>query len=214
MDWELEQIATRTLDAVGARLPVDPDLVAFRLGLTVSDGGPGCEGLLFEELGQILVDETLRRERRAFAVAHELGHFLLRRAGRPDREQDANYVAAALLLPRDDFERHLRWFSWDLVRLRTLHRWASCEALARRIVALRQARAFVFDKPLAAQMRPRWYSIPSGLRPSPVEREAAREAALSGAPVNLDGSLSAWPVLEHDWHRVITLTDIDAYRPD
>lgn len=214
MDWSLEQLATRTLEAVDARLPINPDVIAHRLGLTVADGGPGCEGLLLEELGQILVDDSARRERRAFAVAHELGHFLLRRAALPDRERDADYVASALLLPRDEIERHLRRFGWDLEQLRMLHRWASFEALVRRIVALRPARAFIFDKPLEGQRRPRWYSIPWGLRPSRAEREVARLAAESGAPVHPYGGLSAWPVLERDWHRVLTLVDLEAHRFD
>lgn len=214
MDWELEQLARETLEAVDAPLPIDPDWIAYRLGLTVMDGGPGCEGLLLDELGQILVDDSLRRERRAFAIAHELGHFLLRRAGRPDRERDANYLASALLLPRDDFERHLRRYGWHLERLRGVHPLASFEALARRVVALRKARAFVFDKSLADPAKRRWYSVPSGARPSRAEWEAAKSAAESGGPVLPYPGLSAWPVLERDWHRVITLADLEAHRFD
>lgn len=207
MNWELEQIATRVLEELDVQLPINPDVLAHRLGLTVVDGGRGCEGLLLLELGQILVDETLRPERRAFAIAHELGHYLLRREGLPDTERDANYLASALLLPRAEFERDLRREGWDLIKLRARYRWASFEALARRIVALREARAFVFDKPLAGQRQPGWYSVPWGQRPTQTEKHAARMAAQLGAPVEPYGGLTAWPVLEHDWHRVITLTD-------
>jgi hypothetical protein len=215
MDWELEELATRVLERVDAHLPVSPDVVALRLGLTVVDGGRGCEGLLLDELGQIVVDDTQRPERRAFAIAHELGHYLLRRHGQSDGECAANYVGAALLLPRDELERDLRRYGWDLLRLQARHRWASFEAIARRIVSLRHARAFVFDKPLEGQCRPSWYSVPWGLAPLHVEREAARLAAEAGAPVELYGGLSAWPVSERAWHRVITLADLEvAHRSD
>lgn len=205
MQWELEELAAKTLESVDARLPVNPDIVAHRLGLTVVDGGEGCQGLLLPELGQIVVDDGLRRERRAFAIAHELGHFLLRQEGLRDSERSANYIASALLLPRADVERDLRRYGWDLLQLRTRHRWASFEALARRIVALRDARAFVFDRPLQGQARPNWYSVPWGQRPTSAETEAAREAATLGVPVEPYGGLTAWPVIEHAWQRVITL---------
>lgn len=211
MDWELEEVARDALEVADVGSPVRPRELARRLGFTVRDAGPRCGGLLLPLQRVILVDESERVERRAFAVAHELAHFLLRcrgleTAGTPYREAErqANYLASALLLPRDDFDRDLRTLGWDLFRLRSRHRWASFEALARRVVSLRGARAFVFDRPTHG--RPRWYSVPSGLRPSPGEREAAAEAAQAGAPVEAYAGVWGWPVLQHDWARVIVLS--------
>jgi hypothetical protein len=203
MIWELEEIARLALEHADASAVVDPHLVAERHGLEVRTA-PGCTGVLIGHV--VIVDDALRAQRRAFAIAHELAHHLLREAGSPNTEARANYLAAALLLPRLDFEADLRRLGWDLLALCARHRAASFEAVARRIVALRDARAFVFDKPLDGQRRPRWYSVPRGHRPSAHELDAAREAATCGAPVCVVAGVTAWPVLEHDWHRVITLT--------
>jgi hypothetical protein len=204
MDWEREDLARRYLERANVGTPVDPDELADGLKLEVRDGGPGCEGVLLGDT--IIVDEELRPERRAFAIAHEIGHFIQRAERLRDSERGADYFAAALLQPRFEFESHLRRYGWDLIRLHALHRFASFEAIARRIVALREARAVVFDKPLVGQRRPFWYSVPSGLRPTENERTAANEAVRCGAPVEIVTGCTAWPVLEHDWHRVITVT--------
>lgn len=202
MRWDLEEVARVALEHADVGAPVDPELVADRHGLEVRNAV--TEGLL---LGRtIYVRETHRRQRRAFAIAHELAHWLLRAAGLPDTETNCNYLASALLLPRLDFEADLRRVGWDLIALCARHPFASFEAVARRIVALRDARAHVFDKPLAGQRKPFRYSIPYGLVPTEEERAAAREAVLCGAPVELRTGLTAWPVLEHDWHRAIVVS--------
>ena len=203
MRWELEELARAILESSNVGPPVDPEEIAFRLGLLVQHS-PGCEGLLVGE--RILVDDSLRPQRRAFAIAHELGHHLQRLHGLSDTEAGANYLASALLLPRDDFERDLRRHGWDLLRLCCDHRFASFEAVARRIVALREARAFVFDNPLRGQRESGWYSVPWGLNPSEDERIAAQEAVDFGGPVEVVAGVTGWPVIEHDWVRVITLT--------
>lgn len=206
MLWDLEALATETLERADLGAPVDPDLLAVELGLEVLDGGEGCEGLLIGR--QILVDEHLRPERRAFAIAHEIGHFLARANGLSDSEHTANYLASALLLPREDFELHLRRHGWDLLQLRSLHRHASFEALARRIVALREARAFVFDWPQANQRADSVYSVPWGLDPSEDESLAAHAAVESGAPVEPIAGTVGWPVLQEGWARAITLRSL------
>lgn len=206
MDWDREELARETLERVDVGVPVDPEVVALELGLEIYDGGAGCEGLLVGD--EILIDEHMRTERRAFGIGHELGHWLQRRHGLPDTEHGANYLASAVLLPRDDFERDLRRCGWDLLRLRSLHRWASFEACARRIVALREARVFVFDRPLRGQKGPSWYSVPWGRSPSDEERIAAREAVSTGAPVEIRAGLTGWPVIQDDWLRAITLAAV------
>lgn len=207
MRWELEEIARGALEQTDLGPPVDPDILAHRLQLEVMDGGAGCEGLLIGRW--IFVDEAMRPERRAFAIAHEIGHHLLRRHGLevPGRndERGADYLASALLLPRDDFERDLRRLGWDLIALHARHRHASFEAIARRIVALRDARAFVFDRPLRGQAHPSSYSVPWGLVPTDDELAGVEAAIADGGPVEVTCGLTAWPVIQHDWVRVITV---------
>lgn len=212
-DWEREELARAALEQADLGPPVDPYDLAKRLGWRVEDGGRGCAGICLDEMRLILVDEHVRRERRSFAVAHELGHHLQRAAGWEDparvRHRDeagANYLASALLLPRFEFEIDLRRHGWDLLALKSRHRYASFEALARRVAALRPARVFVFDQPRRAQSLPRSYSIPPGIRPTEDERTAASEAAREGSPVETVAGVTGWPVVEHDWVRVITLS--------
>lgn len=202
MNWDLEELARRAHEQADVGAPVNADRLAHRLGLVVRDGGPGCEGVLIGH--RIFVDEGLRPERRAFAIAHEIAHHLQRTAGFPDTERSANYLGSALLLPRDDFERDLRRVGWHLAHLRKSHPAASHEALARRIVALRDARAVVFDRPHRGQLR--WYAIPSeSTVPDAEENEAAHEAFACGTPIDLRAGLSAWPVIEPKWARVIVV---------
>lgn len=203
--WELEELARTTLEHANLGCPVDPELIAVDNEIEVRDGD--TEGLLIGNI--IFVAEAQRPQRRAFTIAHELAHWLLRLAGIPDTHDAVNYLAAALLLPRLEFERDLRRLGWDLIALCALHRFASFEVVARRITAMRDARACVFDKPLAGQRRPSSYVIPfDGVPPTAEEREAARAAAHCGAPVELRTGLTAWPVFEHQWQRVITLANV------
>lgn len=207
MHWDLEELARIALERADVGAPVNPDLLARRRELEVFDGGPGSKGLLIAK--KIYVDETQRPRRRAFTVGHEIGHDIEDEHGLPRAEWRANYLASALILPKLDFEADLRRWGWDLIRLAAKHPHASFECLARRIVALRDARACVFDRPLAGQRKPTSYAIPwRGARPSDEERTAAREAIACGAPVELRPGLTAWPVLEHDWHRAITVASL------
>lgn len=76
--------------------------------------------------------------RTRYDCAHEAGHLVMHRgldAGAPDREDEANYFAVALLLPRAGFVREFGYqprASWDhLIQLKT--RWGvSVAALIRR----------------------------------------------------------------------------------
>jgi hypothetical protein len=209
MQWDLEELAREALERADVGAPVDPEDIVISEGLKVLDGGPGCDGYLVGR--KIYADDALRRERRAFLISHELGHWIGKKYGPArgvrDSEQTANYIASALLLPKLEIERDLRR-GWDLIRICARHRWASFEAVARRIVALREARAVVFDRPLAGQRPPSWYTVPYGGRPTDLELDAAREAASCGAPVAITPAITAWPVIEHDWARVITVASL------
>jgi len=211
VDYSLEELARETLEEADLGAPVDPDVLAHELGVAVQDGGPGCQGLCIPGERAVVVDDSLRPTRRAFALAHELAHLLLVTHGFPNTEANANYLGSALLLPRDDFTRDLRRFGWDLLLLQSRHRLASMEALMRRVVALRpETRGWVFDRPLLAGRRPSKYSVPWGLRLSHLERTAAAEAGASGAPVQVVAGVEAWPVFEHHWKRVVVLADLES----
>lgn len=45
-EWELEELARCALERADIPQPIDPDLLAARLGLAVRNGGAGCSGLL------------------------------------------------------------------------------------------------------------------------------------------------------------------------
>lgn len=207
MEWDLEELARVALERADLSGPVNPYTLARRRGLRVLDGGPGCEGVLVGT--RIIIDASMRRSRRAFTVAHEVGHHILRESGHPDTEHGANYLAAATLLPRLDFEPDLRRWGWDILRIVAKYRHASFEAVARRICALREARACVFDRPLRGQAPNSSYVVPWTLGwPTEEEREAADAAIESGVPIEMRPGLVAWPVLEHDWHRGITVANL------
>lgn len=207
MDWQLEQAATRVLDETNqGGDDVRVELVAKRLGLVVRDGGPGCHGLLFGK--EILVDERLTKPRWNFVVAHEIGHFDAQRTGRRDTEWAANYFASALLLPRDAAETALRQTGRDLLLLMARFRHASGEAIARRISALREARVLVFDRP---EGKPEtWYGVPNRLRPVAAELEAAEASFAEGVPVEIYAGVTAWPLFQEGWQRVIVISDPDS----
>lgn len=209
MNWELEQAATAILDETDqGGNAVSIELVARRLDLRIVDGGPGCDGLLFGR--DIIVDETLPKPRWNFVVAHEIGHFDAQRSGRSDTEWAANYIASALLMPRDAAESAFRRTGRDLFRLMSIFRQASGEAIARRLVALREVRVFVHDRPDGG--RPRGYSVPWRVRPAPVELEAVDEAFRSGAPVEPYAGIAAWPLFQEGWRRVIAVSDAESVR--
>lgn len=202
MQWEREELAADALRRTRlAGTAPDPDVIAKRLGLLVRDGGPDCDGVLIGD--RIFVSETMRPTRRAFTIAHELGHWLQREAGLPDTEASADYIAAALMMPIHPFARDLDSTGWDLLQLHARFRLASFEAIARRIVTLRDARAVIFDRPLSGT--PRWSADPSDHAPMLVEVLAADRALATGAPVTPRRGLTAWPLIEHDWQRVIVV---------
>lgn len=113
------------------RLPVDPFLIARRLGISVfvSPLDEGVSGMLVKRAGyddpQIYLNENDSRNRQRFTCAHELGHYVKRTAegndgalweyvdrrddlaatGRDPEEVYANKFAASLLMPDDLVKR-------------------------------------------------------------------------------------------------------------
>ncbi len=76
-------------------------------------------------------------------VAHEIGHWALRRAGVEDSEEAADYVALALLLPGCTVARDLAEVS-SLDALLERHPNVSRRSLARRLVHLRAGSRLYF----------------------------------------------------------------------
>jgi IrrE N-terminal-like domain len=114
--------------AWGNAFPVDPVLIALRLGVDVRQAplSPNVSGALVKKLGQdpaILLNAHDHANRQRFTCAHELGHFVSR-ADAPDEyeyvdlrdtvfassgvDQDeifANQFAANLLMPKREVIR-------------------------------------------------------------------------------------------------------------
>lgn len=115
----------------GIRLPVDPFLIARRLGLRVyvSELDDGVSGMLIKRSGyddpEIHLNAADSRNRQRFTCAHEIGHYMARTAagndgelwryvdrrddlasrGKDPEEIYANQFAANLLMPKDLVER-------------------------------------------------------------------------------------------------------------
>jgi len=193
---ELEGIAAYILGETGLDdPPVDAIELAGLLGVEVRWGPRGrnlCRGM------QVVVGAEARVARIHGSICHELAHILIDRFGLRQSERAANYLAAALLVPRRALDRELR-DGWDLERLRCKHIYASAELLARRIVDIRSAALSVYD-----QGRFRYRAGPPGL---PIERERSLvDAALErGAPVREDALTGAWPVIDGHFRRVLVL---------
>jgi Zn-dependent peptidase ImmA (M78 family) len=132
---ELETKAERTLrDTETYRLPVPIILVAERLHLVVEplDLGPHLSGVLIASTdgARIGYNSSHARVRQRLTVAHELAHYLLHtsRNGKPElfvdrrildrhnetmslqveqREQEANQLGAALLMPKEFLQNEI-----------------------------------------------------------------------------------------------------------
>lgn len=166
-----EGVATNLLEEAGCE---DPPVSAIDLAdcceLTVRPAR-----LLRARLvrGNVIEVNALARTTRLHGlVAHEIGHWALRRAGEPSTEDAARYLVGALLLPRRAFDRDLRETQWDLEELRRRHPNASAEVIARRIVQLRDAVASIWDQgKCTARVASSWLPVERvGRKTSTLER--------------------------------------------
>lgn len=126
-------------EANALRVPVPVELVAHRLGLLVEPSALGDEvsGVLVvrEGRGTIGVNQTHPSVRQRFTVAHEIGHYVMHRGssdlfidkgytavfrdtrsstGAERAEIQANYFAAALLMPAELLLPEIRRSGFDL----------------------------------------------------------------------------------------------------
>lgn len=140
--------------------------------------------------GAVLMGDTIFLGRRTptaqvhLRIAHEIGHWALDRDGHDQSEQAADYLAAALLVPREQLDRALRG-GWDLEALRQRFRHAPASTIACRIAQIRQATAAVYDD---GRLRRRVGPV------APVEADLLAAAHETRAPARLDACTGAWPL--------------------
>ena len=208
VSWE-EGAARELLERAGEpEPPISAFAVAKALGYRVYSSpavGARMLGDTIEVCGRY------RRERRHFRVAHELAHTVMdpQIIDRQQRERAADYVAGAVLLPRDDFDRDLRATGWDLRVLRAKHVNASAEVIVRRIVEMRDAVACIFDE---GRLKTRVWSpwLGEGYRKiSKFERELAAKVLSSGRTTRADNLLWGFPVFEGSKRRVAVVCEAE-----
>lgn len=179
----LEGIARNLLESslCGEDGPVDAYELAAACGLHVEHS---------DLRGAVLMGDTIYLGRRTPAaqvhlrIAHEVGHWALERDGQEQSEAAADYLAAALLVPREQLDRALRR-GWDLEELRRRFRHAPASAIACRIAQIREATAAVYDD---GRLRRR-------VGPAvPVEADLLAAAHAAEAPVRRDDRTGAWPL--------------------
>jgi hypothetical protein len=181
LTMRLEAIANEMLRAAGLSAPVDAYDLCRWAGLRVVMGPEGTRPMLVGDV--ILVNGADPVERRRFAATHELAHRILRERGIEDTEWRVNWLASALLHPREWFMQVLAARGWDLAGLKIECPYSSHEAIARRVVNLRHAVLWVCDRD-ASGKRTSQRVCSRGVAPrlidSPtvIERAAVRAAAL------------------------------------
>ena len=216
--------------------PVDALLLAERLGLLVARDSVMDVRARFVCLneapagqGTILLADEPRRERRHWAVAHEVGEWLAHRVfailGVPvvdippaGRERVANHLASCLLLPQAWFSSDGSSLDWDLYRLKQRYHTASHELIARRMLEMSPpVMVTLFD-----QGQPRWRrSNVSGRPPklTPPEKETWQTAWECNKPARYCGEympmgiadIRCWPVHEPGWQREILRTALEPW---
>ena len=228
----LDAVAMGVLEAARLdRPPVDAILLARRLGITVAvddrQRGRARYVRLRGPRGRkprptILLRPEPRRERRHWAVAHEIGEHVAHRvfgllsvdpreAAPNTRERIATYLAARLLLPGPWFAHDASTCSWDLLSLKSRYETASHELIARRMLDLGPPVIIsIFD---LGQVSFRASNVP-GQAPPPSSREMAcwRRAHRQNVPhesAGGPGRIQAWPVHEPGWKREILRTEVD-----
>jgi hypothetical protein len=190
---ELEGIARTTLEKYGFDdPPVDAFDLAHEMEIPV-EWEDGRDAWRFRRT--VHIGRAPRRTRIHGLITHEIAHILLDEYRIRQSERAANYLGAALLVPRRALDRQLR-AGWDLDRLRCIHLNASAELLARRICDVRQARFSVWDSERLH------YRIGSAHESERALVDAAFRSGEAQRANDLDG---AWPIFDGSWRRVIVL---------
>jgi hypothetical protein len=140
------------------------------LHIKIKNLGKGPKAYVMGDV--IYLDESLPPERRNFAFCHELAHRILNHHVQErlseEMEQEANLMAAQLLLPPETFRHDAVAYSLD--RLKELYPQASWEVIARARLLLIPAILTIFDNwKLTMRMAPDNFRFPRPL--FPVETE-------------------------------------------
>ncbi|MFG0333666.1 MAG: ImmA/IrrE family metallo-endopeptidase [Maioricimonas sp. JB049] len=202
--------------------PVDAFAVADALGLTVAfDAGQQGRGRLKGVAGRtsIFLRPEERPERLQWTVAHEIGeavaHRIFAHVGHspeePDfgrREQVANRMASALLLPRDWFLRDARLLDSDVLELKKQYATASHELVLLNLLRLPDLTLVsVFDHGRLTRRRS------NGQLPAPrlLPLETQVQQQLAGGEERMERvgegvRVQGWAVHEPGWPRELLRT--------
>lgn len=193
----LEGIAKEVHDRTGIARPVDAFRLAQLCGLRVRFWS-ARHGKLDEKT--IFVPASVRSTRQHRIVAHEVAHWLLRRGGCDDRDEDAaDYLALALMLLREPFERDLAETEWNLFALLERHPNVSGQAMAVRMTHLSPCVASIYD-----QGRRTALYVGEGAFEDEHDGELA-DVALEREVVVRDGMVAAYPIIDGRHRRVVVV---------
>lgn len=193
---DVEGIAHEAWEGTGGLLPVDAFELAGLLGVELLTWAK-ADGKCDVERNAIHYPGKARPTRQHGVIAHELGHWLLHRAGEDHHaEWAARYLAGALLLPRTPFVRDCWASDWDLHHLQRLHPNASAEMIVVRMTQVSDACAWVWDD---GAVRRRYGATGDESVEAIVDRVLASEA-----PERVD-DMRAWPMLERGHRRVVVV---------
>ncbi len=195
----LEGIAQEAWEGSGSLLPVDPFVLAERLGFDLrpwpkSHGGRDGSTIWYPIPGAGKVHDV-----RAYgSVGHELGHALAEYHGLdPNDEEVARYLAGALVLPRVPFRLDAERVDLDLDELQALHPCASGQMIVCRMSQVLDATAWIWDSGKLAAT----YGIPAD---EDLVRELVDRVLRLEEPVR-EGPVRAWPRFDRHWRRVIVV---------
>lgn len=211
MHEHLEAIADEILRTAGLEPPIDVYRLALRCAYEVRVGHRPMRPTV---LGRtVIVSPSDPTERQRFATAHELSHVFLRERSVHDSEWNVNWLASALLHPRDWFLARLDARGWDLAGLRVDCPWSSYEAIGRRVVNVSRAVLWVCDRGPdgSSSRRSRSHGVSTQLaKPTRAEWSLVRDAAAKLEPRRAD-RLGAWPLPRPDrgMLRVVSLGHAD-----
>ena len=216
-------------DAVGP--PVDAFRIARRLGIAVAEdgrqGGRARYVRLAGHRGQppaptILLRPEPRRERKHWAIAHEIGeHAAFRVFDRlgvdpretlpGTREAVANRLAGRLLLPTEWFVPDAAACGWDLVELKSRYASASHELIARWMLECGPpAIVSIYDH---SRLYFRRSNLPGQVPPpSPTELRCWQTVHEQNRPESTYEGLCTiwgWPVHEEGWKREILRAEVE-----
>lgn len=228
----LDRVVERIFEKAGVEgPPVDAFAVARALDIAVAVDNRQEGRARYVRLGghhshrcraSILLRPDPRRERRQWAVAHEIGehvacHVFAEWGVDPveidpsARENVANNVAGRLLLPTIWFADDGASCRWNLVALKRIYATASHELIARRMLECRPPVIIsIFDQRKISFRRS---NLPGRIPlPSVVEmacwqdtHEQGRFQQFQEGPCLIQG----WPIHENEWKREIVRVEVD-----